>query len=322
MILTLTMNPAIDMNYRLDTLLIDQVNRCDQVGKTPGGKGLNVTRVLQCADEPVCATGFLGGKTGEFISEELGKRGIRNSFVSIAGNTRHCLAFMHEGNQTEILEGGPTISEEEAEAFLRHYKVLLDKADVVTASGSLPKGLKTDFYKKLIDYAQAKGIPFLLDTSGESLIEGIKARPSLIKPNQDELAALIGRPLTDEGEIIDAVKSLAKETGIDYVMVSLGKNGVIGCCNSVIYKAVPPKVKALNPVGSGDSMIAGFASAISRNEPLERVLAYGVTFGTLNAMEDKTGFIDGEQIVPFLMRVEINQYREGEKFNDGNTTTV
>ncbi|MET1250298.1 1-phosphofructokinase [Sporolactobacillus sp. STCC-11] len=322
MILTLTLNPAIDMNYRLDKLLMDQVNRCEQVGKTPGGKGLNVTRVLQCADEPVCATGFLGGKTGEFISEELGKRGIRNSFVSIAGNTRHCLAIMHEGNQTEILEGGPTISEEEADAFLRHYEVLLDKADVVTASGSLPKGLKPNFYQKLIERAREKGKPFLLDTSGESLFEGIKARPALIKPNQDELAALIGRPLANEEEIIDTVKHLAEESGIDYVMVSLGKNGVIGCCNGVLYKAVPPKMKTVNPVGSGDSMIAGFAYAISRNEPLERVLAYGVTFGTLNAMEDKTGFIDSEQIVPFLMRVEISHYREEEKFNDGNATTI
>lgn len=322
MILTLTLNPAIDMNYRLDKLLINQVNRCDQVGKTPGGKGLNVTRVLKCAGEPVCATGFLGGKTGEFISAELEKKGISNSFVSIAGTTRHCLAFMHEGNQTEILEGGPAISEEEAEAFLRHYEVLLDKADVITASGSLPKGLEADFYQKLIERAREKGKPFLLDTSGASLAEGIKARPALIKPNQDELSALIGRPLTDEGEIIDAIKRLAEESGIDYVMVSLGKNGVIGCCDGAIYKAVPPKVKAVNPVGSGDSMIAGFAYAISHEEPLERVLAYGVTFGTLNAMEDKTGFIDGEQIVPFLMRVEIKKYREGDKFNDGNTAAV
>ncbi|WP_100487246.1 1-phosphofructokinase [Sporolactobacillus pectinivorans] len=304
MILTLTLNPAIDMNYQLDHLNIDQVNRCGHVIKTAGGKGLNVTRVLKCAEADVLATGFLGGKTGEFITEELDHAGIKHHFVSISGNTRHCLALMHEGNQTEILEDGPSISEEEADAFLKEYDRLLEQATVVTASGSLPKGLKKSFYQQLIEHAGRKNRKFLLDTSGESLKEGIKGAPYLIKLNQDELVALIGKEVNTEAEILASVKQLA-ETGVKFIVVSLGKKGAMGFFDGHAFIVEPPIVKAVSAVGSGDSMIAGLAYGIDKGLTPEEALTYGATFGTLNAMEARTGYIDQTQIESFKKKITV-----------------
>lgn len=304
MILTLTLNPAIDMNYKLEHLAIDQVNRCGHVIKTAGGKGLNVTRVLKCVEADVLATGFLGGKTGEFIADELDHAGVAHSFVPIKGNTRHCLAIIHEGNQTEILEDGPSISKQEAAAFLQEYDLLLDRATVVTASGSLPKGLPKTFYQQLIQHATRKNRKFLLDTSGESLKEGIKAAPYLIKPNQDELAALIGEKADTEAELIASARRLAA-TGVKFIVVSLGKKGALGYFDGRAFIVEPPKIKAVNAVGSGDSMIAGLAYGIDRGLPPEEALTYGAVFGTLNATEERTGYVDRTQVESFKRKITV-----------------
>ncbi|MDD9150648.1 1-phosphofructokinase [Sporolactobacillus sp. CQH2019] len=304
MILTLTLNPAIDMNYQLGHLTINQVNRCGRVIKTAGGKGLNVTRVLKCVNAEVLAAGFLGGKTGEFIADELDHAGVSHHFVTIKGSTRHCLAIMHEGNQTEILEDGPSISGDEAAAFLREYDRLLDQATVVTASGSLPKGLPKTFYQQLIERAARKNRKFLLDTSGESLKAGIKASPYLIKPNQDELAALMGEEAAGEAGLVASARRLA-ETGVRFIVVSLGKKGALGYFNGRAFIAEPPAVQAVNAVGSGDSMIAGLAYGIDRGLAPEEALAYGAAFGTLNAMEARTGYVDQAQVEAFKKKIAI-----------------
>lgn len=116
--MTITLNPSVDISYQLDRLTLDGVNRCARVIKTAGGKGLNVTRVIHCVGEKVCATGFLGGTNGQFIRNQLTEQGISNTFVPIAGDTRNCIAILHEGKQTEILEDGPSLSSKEKEAFL------------------------------------------------------------------------------------------------------------------------------------------------------------------------------------------------------------
>lgn len=312
MILTLTLNPAIDMGYQLEELKINQVNRCGHVIKTAGGKGLNVTRVLKCVEADVCATGFLGGKTGEFIADELDHADVAHDFVPIKGNTRHCLAIMHQGNQTEILEDGPVISREEAEIFMREYDRLLDRATVVTASGSLPKGLPKLFYRKLIEHAAKKNRKFLLDTSGEALKEGIEAGPYLIKPNQDELAALMGKEIQTEADVIASAKRLTK-SGVSFVVVSLGKKGALGYTDGRAFIVEPPRVKAVNPVGSGDSMIAGLAYGIDNGLTPEEALTCGAAFGTLNAMEERTGYVDQRQVETFKKKIIVRSVNSTEE---------
>lgn len=168
MILVLNLNASIDKRYMLDDFVPGTVMRAPSVSNTAGGKGIHVARVASLLGEETLTTGFLGGKTGEFIEERLRRVGLPGDFVKVEGATRSCLAFLtRDGGQTEVLEPGPEISCEELAAFREKYTALLTRADVVAASGSLPCGVPTGFYAVLIAKARAAGVPFLLDTSGK-----------------------------------------------------------------------------------------------------------------------------------------------------------
>ena len=171
MILTVTLNPSIDISYPLEELKLDTVNRVLEVSKTAGGKGLNVTRVLAESGETVGATGFVGGTNGQFIKTHL-PRDVQSFFYDILGDTRNCIAILHEGNQTEILEAGPEIIRTEALGFLHHFKLLMPTADVIAISGSLPTGLPVDYYASLIEIAkEAGGFDFILADLGVSSMQ-------------------------------------------------------------------------------------------------------------------------------------------------------
>ena len=229
MILTLTMNPAVDIGYTVDTLKIDTVNRTKKVSKTPGGKGLNVSRVLKQLGSPVLATGLLGGHIGAFIKEKLDEVGLRNDFYPIQSETRNCIAILHEGSQTEILEAGPTITPEEQAGFLAHFENLLKEVDLITISGSLPAGMDDDLYATIIEKAAKANIPVLLDTSGKTLKIALEAstKPALIKPNQEELAGLLGVPEATTVEELKEQLNSKLFDGVDWVVVSLGSKGAL-----------------------------------------------------------------------------------------------
>src|SRR5699024_2155235 len=184
-------------------------NRVENVVKTAGGKGINVAKILAQLDEEVAVSGFLGGNLGEFIRSEIGSLGINDFFVDIAGETRNCIAVIHEGQQTEILEAGPTIDENESAEFLNQFSEDVQKVDYVTISGSLPKGLDKDFYARLVKIADQHDTPVLLDTKGELLHHTLESdnQPYLIKPNQEELADLLGEKLPDDTQIVSALQS-------------------------------------------------------------------------------------------------------------------
>ncbi|QUW21531.1 hexose kinase [Sporosarcina sp. Marseille-Q4063] len=306
MILTLTLNPAVDISYKLDRLELDVVNRVASVSKTAGGKGLNVARVLHQLGEEVAASGFLGGSLGSFISAELQVIGINDFFVPIQGETRNCIAILHEGKQTEILESGPIISEVEAGFFLGKFEEYIQQVDLVTISGSLPKGLSVDFYAKLIEISNRYETKVLLDTNGTLLTSTLNStsKPYLIKPNEEEMAELLGKSTIDEVEIIGALESMLF-TDIPWVVVTLGANGAIVKHNKTIYRAALPKVNAINPVGSGDSVVAGFAAGITRGLTDEELIKFGLTMGVLNALEDKTGYINIEKVETVSSQIEV-----------------
>ena len=280
MILTVTLNPSVDISYPLETLKLDTVNRVKDVSKTAGGKGLNVTRVLYESGDKVTATGFLGGKIGEFIESELEQSPVSPAFYKISGNTRNCIAILHEGNQTEILEQGPTISHEEAEGFLDHYSNLIKQSEVVTISGSLPSGLPNDYYEKLIQLASDEGVAVVLDCSGAPLETVLKssAKPTAIKPNNEELSQLLGKEVTKDIEELKDVLKDSLFSGIEWIVVSLGRNGA--------------EIPVVNPVGSGDSTVAGIASALNSKKSDADLLKHAMTLGMLNAQETMTGHVN------------------------------
>lgn len=297
MILTITLNPSVDISYKSDSFSLDAVNRVADVSKTAGGKGLNVTRVLHQLGEDVAASGFLGGSLGSFISKEISTLGIRNLFVEIEGATRNCIAVIHEGKQTEILESGPTITQNEANIYLEKFSDYMQQAEIVTISGSLPKGLADDYYNKILEITAHDDTPVLLDTKGELLAQALQSetKPYLIKPNQDELADLLGKELTSEIHVIEALQS-ELFADVPWVVVTLGADGALVKQNHAIYSVTAPKVNAINPVGSGDAVIAGFAAGLSRGLTDVALIKYGLAMGVLNAMEEKTGQIDPAKV--------------------------
>lgn len=297
MILTVTLNPSVDISYKMDQFNLDTVNRVGDVLKTAGGKGINVARVLKQLGEDAAGTGFLGGSLGDFIRSQMVELAVQDHFVEIAGDTRNCIAIIHEGNQTEILEGGPELTDDEALLFLEQFTTSIETADYVTISGSQPKGLAPNFYVGLLEIARRNNKPVLLDTSGKPLEFALESndKPFLIKPNKEELSSLLDSAIENEIQIIKALQDPMFE-GITWIVVTLGAEGALVKHRDVVYRVQIPKVQAINPVGSGDSVIAGFAAGFSRGLIGVELMKFGLAMGVLNAMEEKTGAINPEKI--------------------------
>lgn len=311
MILTITMNASIDMSYHIDgEFKLDDVNRVQKVSKTAGGKGLNVTRVLHQMGRDVKASGLVAGNFGRFITDQLTEQNIQHDFFEVEGETRNSIAILHEGNQTEILENGPTVSEAAFSEFLQKFDNLLNDASLVAASGSLPKGLPTNTYAELIQRASKQNIPFILDTSGDALVEGVrgKYKPLLIKPNESEIAALVGENVAHASP--EKIKELLQDlifADIHWVVVSLGAQGAVVKHQNDFYKADIPTIEVVNPVGSGDSTIAGFAMAISEDQDTESTIKAGMTLGMLNTMEAQTGHVNPQNYQSIFDQIHIRK---------------
>ncbi len=294
MILTVTMNPSVDTRYQLNKLVIDDVNRVTPE-KTAGGKGLNVSRVLLQLGDDVVATGLLGGHMGAYMGELMDADGIRHDFAPIQGETRICLNILHEGNQTELLESGPEVSPAELDAFTAKFRALAAQANVVTISGSLPRGVEAGYYAKLVRLAHESSAKVLLDTSGASLDAALASdvKPELVKPNLSEINGLLGTSFTpeDTDALQCALAEDARFAGIPWVVVSMGAAGSMGFHNGRAFRVVTPRVQAVNATGSGDSTIAGFAHAIAAGMDDVSTLTCANTCGALNAMDPKTGHL-------------------------------
>ena len=295
MILTVTMNPSVDTRYQLDELVIDDVNRVTPA-KTAGGKGLNVARVLRQLGDDVVATGLLGGHMGAYMAELMAADGIPADFTPIAGETRICLNILHGGNQTELLEAGPTVSAGELAAFRGKFAGLAARADAVTISGSLPKGVPADCYAGLVAECARAGVPVLLDTSGAALGAALEAdaKPTLVKPNLTEINGLLGTSFGPgrAADLAAALEADARFAGIEWVVVSMGAAGSLALHGGGAYRAVTPPIPAVNATGSGDSTVAGFAHAIAAGADDATVLKTANACGKLNAMDPKTGHLD------------------------------
>lgn len=309
MILSVTMNPSVDISYSIHELKLDVVNRVETVHKTAGGKGLNVARVIAQMEEVVLATGVLGGTIGEYIIQELNRGNIPNDFLKTKKESRNCIAILHEGMQTEILESGPTLSKEEGATFLEKFECLLTTASLVTISGSLPKGLPTNFYYQMLEICNNNGIPVIMDSSGESLENALvhKEKPFAIKPNVAELSQLLG--INIGVGIIDLKQALNHElfTGIEWIIVSMGGEGAFVKHGEDYYRVTIPKIEVVNPVGSGDATVAGLAVALHQNQTVETVLKTAMTTGMLNTMEAETGYINVNKFKQYFDLVNVEK---------------
>lgn len=301
-ILTVTLNPAIDISYYIDDFQVDKLFRAKS-NKTAGGKGLNVSRVLKSLGANVSATGFLGGTNGKWISNNIDSLGIENLFIETKNETRICMAILGKNTQTEILEPGPDILKNEIDLFLKNFKEILNDFDIICLSGSLPKNISSNFYKILCNLGKNKKI--ILDTSGNSMIEALKEHPFLIKPNKEELEDFFKVKINSIDEIIFYGKKL-QTLGTKNVLISLGKDGAV-YIGEKTYKIDIPKITVINPVGSGDSSVAGFAYGVSKNLSIEEVLKYSMACGMSNTMNSNTGFINLDQVNDLLKKIIVKE---------------
>lgn len=304
MILTVTLNPTVDKSYYIDKLIPGEVIRVNEKIQTAGGKGINVAKIAKLLDNAVIATGFLGGRSGGYIESFLKQASILTSFIYIDDETRTCVNINDNefNNQTVLLEPGTFVNPVKQEEFIVHYADLLKGCKIVVLGGSIPLGIGYDFYPKLIKLAKDEGKPVVLDSSGETLRAGIRACPTIIKPNREELSAYLDRDINSIEEIVAAAKDI-QNTGIDTVIVSLGKDGAVFVTKDGIYRGITPNVKIVNTVGCGDSLVAGFVTGLIKKEPIEETIKLAMAVSTANALSREIGSFVQTDLEDLLSKV-------------------
>ena len=306
MITTVTLNASIDKAYHMDRDIENgTVMRVASCNNTAGGKGLNVARIIKLCGADVNTTGFCGGYNGKYLESLLEKDGLPHCFVHVAEETRCCLNILDEKyGSTEYLEPGCHISAKEEAEFMALFEKLAGESGVITLSGSLPKGVEPDIYARLIVKAKEKGTKVILDSSGRSLEEGLKACPTLVKPNQEEMELLLQTKINHMEDVITCAKKIY-DTGIPYVVVSLGGEGALLICEEGMYHGRPPKISVINTVGCGDSMVGAFAVALEKELPAKEALKEAVAVATANAMNAETGNFRQEDYEKVIREITI-----------------
>ncbi|MER7175522.1 1-phosphofructokinase family hexose kinase [Streptomyces mesophilus] len=304
MILTVTLNTALDLTYRVERLVPHSSHRVTTVTERPGGKGLNVARVLTALGHDVTVTGFVGGATGEAL--RAGLSGVRDALFPVLGSTRRTVAVVDSssGDTTQLNEPGPLITPSEWSAFLVSYEALLTSASAVALCGSLPPGVPVGAYAHLVRGARAAGVPVLLDTSGEPLRRGIAARPDIVKPNADELAELTG-----SWEPLPATRA-ARRRGAHAVVASLGPNGLLAATPDGTWQATPAARVSGNPTGAGDSAVAALLAGLVAGDPWPKRLASAVALSAATVLAPVAGEFDADAYTEFEAGVSVVQHAD------------
>jgi len=283
MIYTCTFNPSVDYVVHVDELRVGELNRALKTSTFPGGKGINVSRVLKRLGVDSTALGFAGGFTGQFIEQELQKEGIRCDFVHVSGQTRINVK-LKAGQETEINGQGPVVTSEDAAQLVAKIEPL-SANDVLVFAGSMPLSLPADVYERLAAMAAKRQARLVVDTSGSALRALLACRPFFIKPNDRELAELFGVSVLTKKDIATYGRRLT-EMGICHVIVSMGGDGAFYFGKEAVLFAEAPKGAVRNSVGAGDSMVAGFLAAQESGKSIEETFAYSVAAGSATAFSD------------------------------------
>ena len=308
MIVTLTMNPAIDRTVTVDTFVLGGTNRVQEVRIDPSGKGVNVSRALIKLGHSSVAMGFLGGTEGEFIASELQRCNIEPKFTWLKKGGTRVNTKIYElatNRTTEINELGPIVTAEEKANLWKAFEEVLPKAKLLICSGSLPKGIDFPFYYELIRKCNDLGVKVCLDTSGPALTEGIKATPYFIKPNKNEVEALLNQTIEGSSAVKKAMRELTT-LGIPLVVMSLGEEGAL------FYRQGQPIIwgkAAAEPVrstsGCGDALVAGVISCILEGRSWEETVRWSTAVATATAEIASTAFPDRNHIRKILPKVTI-----------------
>jgi tagatose 6-phosphate kinase len=303
MILTVTLNAALDVTYPVASLVPDSAHQIERAHVRAGGKGVNVARVLEHFGQPVLATGLVGGTSGAAIRHDLDGAGIRHHFCGIAGESRRTVTVVaaDTGDATAFNERGPLVSIAEWRDFLEHFDHLVRDASVVVCSGSLPPGLPVDAYAELCRRARTHGIPSIVDTAGPALVAAAEAAPATVKPNSVELRATTRAPDLRAG----AGQLLAH--GAEAVVVSLGPDGLLAVTHDNAWQARPPGRISGNPTGAGDACVAALASGLLTGSEWPDRLRTAVAWSAAAVPMPYAGDVDDETYRRMFDRVQLEE---------------
>ncbi|MDP4145038.1 MAG: 1-phosphofructokinase [Bacillota bacterium] len=300
MIYTITFNPSVDYIVQLDVFEIGKVNRVKSDHKYPGGKGINVSRVLNNLNVKNIALGFLGGFTGEFIKDFIEAEGVQTDFITVEEETRINVKLKAD-EETEINGAGPAIEEQHLKALFEKLKKLTAD-DFLVLAGNVQKSLPKDIYAQIQKQCIENGVKVIVDTTGDALVSTLKYKPFLIKPNNHELSEIFGVELNTREEISVYGKKLL-EMGAQNVIISMGGDGALFICEDSVYHGIAPKGEVKNSVGAGDSLIGGFLAVYSNGFDKKEAFRWGVASGSATAFS--LDLCKKEDVVSLASKIEV-----------------
>jgi len=308
MIATVTLNPSLDRTVTVEELVVDEANRWTNLRRDPGGKGINVSRVIHELGGRTSAYGFIGGIDGETLKQLLKQQGVPFDFTPIKGEIRSNFIIADEAacSQTRIDAPGPEIMRHELQKLIQKVKHISPKPDYLVFAGSVPPAVPNDIYRQLIESAKSNGIKTVLDSDSKWLKEGIKAKPNVIKPNVHEAEELLEMHLRSESAIVKALKLLVQR-GIEIAIISRGKLGLIATDGENVVNAVPPEVVVCSKVGAGDSTIAGLVLKLNEGVGLDEACRWAVAAGTAATLMPGTQLCRREDVEKILPDVKIKR---------------
>jgi 1-phosphofructokinase family hexose kinase len=310
-IVTVTLNAAIDRTLSVPNFQLGQRHRASQGLTLAGGKGINVARALKRLDVPVVATGLAGGRTGTRIVEELTSEAILNDFVRIADESRTSTAVVDPttGKYTEINEWGPQVSEEELAMLLDKISYLARGADMVVFAGTLPRAVDESFYANAIRDLNRRHVRAVLDSEGQPLRLGVEAEPYLVTPNQSEAEALVGQEFSDDDDYLMALDRIA-DMGARNVLVTAEAHS-FGLFREdrkrLVFRADAPELELVSAVGSGDVLLAAFLAARVSERSLEDSLRQAVAAGAASTLEVGAGRFEPREASRLLGSIEVRE---------------
>ena len=280
MIYTVTLNPSVDFIVEVEDFQLDGLNRMSKEAKYPGGKGINVSRILKRIDVDNTALGFYGGFPGEFILDALRKEGVKADFIQVDEDSRINIK-LKTGHETEINGLGPAISSDKMNDLFKKLEGLTE-SDILILSGSIPPSMPKDLYQEWTRSFAGKGISVVVDTSGKALLDVVKEHPFLVKPNHHELGELFDKKIDTADDAIHYGKILV-EQGAQNVIVSMAGDGALLINKEAVYSATIPQGTVKNSTGAGDSLVAGFIGKWDQTKDLLQAFQYGVASGSATA---------------------------------------
>jgi 1-phosphofructokinase family hexose kinase len=312
MIITVTLNAAIDKTLAVPNFRLGRRHRAVEQTAMAGGKGVNVARALRALGQPVIATGIAGGPTGTRIVEHLTEEGILNDFVRIREESRTSTAVVDptSGEQTEINEHGPNVSDQELDLFVDKLLYLAKGAAVCVFAGSLPRGVDTDLYGRLIEEMRRLGVTTVLDAEGEPLLTATRRRPDVVSPNELEAEGLVGHEFSDEEDrrrgLSEMVEMGAREgiiTLADGCLAVLGEGS-----DRCLYRATLEPLEPVSSVGSGDALLAGFVAARYGGRDPEDCLRFAVACGAESTQHFGAGVLEQREVERLLPEVRVETF--------------